>query len=170
MNTFIGQKLLVPVLNFQKSCFLAEICLSPAVSVYWQQPNLTVSGRIFMTKEFLKEVEELLKKEEQRLQGELAEFSKQNPKNKDDFDAQFPSLGDKEDENAEEVNMFSTNLTLERTLESSLRDVEKALERLKKGTYGICKYCNKEIDEKRLRARPASSSCIDCKKSFTQEF
>ncbi len=123
-----------------------------------------------MNKEFLKEVEDLLKKEEKRLHDELAEFSKQNPKNKDDFDAQFPNMGDKEDENAEEVNMYSTNLTLERTLEASLRDVEKALERIRKGTYGICKYCNKEIDEKRLRARPASSSCIESKKSFTQEF
>ena len=79
-------------------------------------------------------------------------------------------MGDKEDENAEEVATYSTNLTLERTLEGNLRDVEKALDRIRKGTYGVCKYCNKEIDEKRLRARPASSSCIDCKKSFTQEF
>jgi DnaK suppressor protein len=123
-----------------------------------------------MKKEFLKEMEDLLTTEEKRLKEELAEFSKQNPKNTEDFDAKFPNMGDKEDENAEEVATYSTNLTLERTLEANLRDVEKALERIKKGTYGICKYCNKEITEKRLRARPASSSCIDCKKSFTQEF
>lgn len=123
-----------------------------------------------MKKEFLKEMEDLLTTEEKRLKDELSEFSKQNPKNTEDFDAKFPNMGDKEDENAEEVATYSTNLTLERTLEANLRDVEKALERIKKGTYGICKYCNKEITEKRLRARAASSSCIDCKKSFTQEF
>ncbi len=123
-----------------------------------------------MKKDFLKEVEGLLTQEEAKLRGELAEFAKQNPKNNESYSVEFPNMGDKEDENAEEVNMFSTNLTLERTIESSLRDVEKAIERIKKGTYGICKYCNKEIDEKRLRARPASSSCIECKKSFTQEF
>lgn len=123
-----------------------------------------------MKKEFLQEMENLLTTEEKRLKDELSEFSKQNPKNTEDFDAKFPNMGDKEDENAEEVATYSTNLTLERTLEANLRDVEKALERIKKGTYGICKYCNKEITEKRLRARPASSSCIDCKKSFTQEF
>lgn len=123
-----------------------------------------------MKKEFLQEMESLLTTEEKRLKDELSEFSKQNPKNTEDFDAKFPNMGDKEDENAEEVATYSTNLTLERTLEANLRDVEKALERIKKGTYGICKYCNKEITEKRLRARPASSSCIDCKKSFTQEF
>ncbi len=131
---------------------------------------MTLCGHIFMKKDFLAEVETLLTKEETKLRGELAEFAKQNPKNSEGYDVEFPNMGDKEDENAEEVNMFSTNLTLERTIEASLRDVEKALERIKKGTYGICKYCNKEIDEKRLRARPASSSCIECKKSFTQEF
>ena len=123
-----------------------------------------------MNKAFLKEMEDELLKEEVRLKSELAEFAKQNPKNTDDYDAKFPNMGDKEDENAEEVATYSTNLTLERTLEANLRDAEKALERIKKGTYGICKYCNKEITEKRLRARPSSSSCIDCKKSFTQEF
>lgn len=123
-----------------------------------------------MNQAFLKEMEDQLLKEETRLKSELAEFASQNPKNVDDYDAKFPNMGDKEDENAEEVATYSTNLTLERTLEASLRDTEKALERIKKGTYGTCKYCNKEIDEKRLRARPSSSSCIECKKSFTNEF
>lgn len=124
---------------------------------------------ILMSKSFIKEVEEMLAKEKERLESELSEFATRNPNNKDDFDANFPNVGDKEDENAEEVATYSTNLTLERTLESSLRDVNKAMDRVKKGTYGVCKYCNNEINEKRLRARPASSSCVECKKSLTQE-
>ena len=122
-----------------------------------------------MDKQFTDEMKGSLEEEKARLEEELAGFSKKNPKNAEDYDAEFPNLGDKEDENAEEVATYSTNLTLERTLESSLRDVDKALARIKDGTYGICKYCNRPIDEKRLRARPASSSCIECKKSFTQE-
>ena len=122
-----------------------------------------------MKKELLKEIEAQLTAEAERLEHELGEFAKQNPKNIEDYDAKFPNMGDKEDENAEEVATYSTNLTLERTLESSLRDVQQALGRIKKGTYGICKYCNKEIDEKRLKARPSSSSCVECKKKFTQE-
>ena len=38
------------------------------------------------------------------------------------------------------------------------------LERLEKGTFGICDACGEEISEKRLRARPVTTSCIDCKK------
>lgn len=124
---------------------------------------------VTMKKEFIQEMEEKLMNEKRRLEKELTEFAKQNPKNAEDYDAAFPNMGDKEDENAEEVDTFSTNLTLERTLESSLRDVEKALDRIKNNAYGICKYCSKEIGEKRLRARPSSSSCVECKKSFTQE-
>ena len=122
-----------------------------------------------MKKELLKELEKQLLAEKERLTKELSEFDKRNPKNIEDWNAEFQNIGDKEDENAEEVNAFSTNLTLERTLEATLRDAEKALDKIKKGTYGICKYCNKEIDEKRLRARPSSGSCVECKKKFTQE-
>lgn len=122
-----------------------------------------------MNKETLKKLKEQLVAEKGRLEEELAEIAKRNPKNAQDFDATYPQMGDKEDENAEEVNQYSTNLTLERTLESALRDVMKAIDRMDKGTYGICKYCGKEIDEKRLLARPASGSCVTCKKTFTQE-
>jgi DnaK suppressor protein len=122
-----------------------------------------------MNKTFLKQMTEKLLEEKERLTNELEQFASQNPKNADDYRTNFPNLGDKEDENAEEVDTYSTNLTLERTLESSLRDINDALERVENGNYGICKYCNKEINEKRLMARPASSSCIECKKSFTRE-
>lgn len=122
-----------------------------------------------MTKTFLNEMEEQLTKERDRLVEELSAISRQNPKNREDWDASFQNIGDEEGENAAEVDTYSTNLTLERTLEAGLRDVEKAIERVKKGNYGTCKYCGKEIDEKRLRARPASSSCIECKKNLMQE-
>jgi len=122
-----------------------------------------------MNPNLIKEMKDLLESEQKRLKSELSEISTQNPNAAGDFRAEFPKIGDKEDENAEEVATYSTNLTLEHTLEGSLRDVEKALDRIASGNYGICKYCSQEISEKRLRARPASSSCVECKKSFKQE-
>jgi len=67
-------------------------------------------------------------------------------------------------ENAAEVATFTDNLALEHTLEGTLEDVNAALSRIAKGTYGQCRYCGKEIDQRRLRARPESSSCVNCKK------
>lgn len=122
-----------------------------------------------MDKKLLKQLEDKLNKEREKLEKKLATFTKPNPHNKDDFNAAFPKLGDKEDENANEVALYSDRLTLERRLEKDLQDVKKTLGRMKRGTYGKCKYCKKMIDSKRLLARPASSACVACKKALTQE-
>jgi DnaK suppressor protein len=126
-------------------------------------------SKSFFPKEFLAKIKEQLLAKKEDLENELAAFAEQNPRNKEDFSANFPELGDKADENAAEVAEYSNLLTLESTLENALQDVNEALERLERGAYGICRYCQKPISEKRLLARPVSSSCIDCKKKLTLE-
>ncbi len=79
------------------------------------------------------------------------------------------SGGNSDDDNAAEITEYADEVSLSDRLKNELRDTVKALESIAKGTYGKCKYCGKEIDIKRLEARPTSSSCIDCKKSLTQE-
>lgn len=121
------------------------------------------------SKEFLDAIEKQLAEQKIRMENELSKFSKKNPHIAGDYDSSYPDLGDKEDENAAEVAEHLNNLPIEEGLEKSLRDLNKALENLKKGTYGFCKYCKKPIEEKRLMARPTSSACIECKKTITQE-
>ena len=41
--------------------------------------------------------------------------------------------------------------------------IHEALQRINDGTYGICEICGEEISEKRLEARPVTTSCIRCK-------
>ncbi len=41
--------------------------------------------------------------------------------------------------------------------------IEAALERLEKGTFGVCEGCGKPIASARLKARPVTTFCIDCK-------
>jgi len=119
--------------------------------------------------EFLEKIQQILVQEKTRLEAELKKIAKKNSHDSEDYDATFPEYGDKEDENAQEVAAYTANKPLELSLEKDLRDADKALERLDKGTYGICKYCEKPIAEKRLLARPTSSACIECKKTLTQE-
>lgn len=121
------------------------------------------------SQKFLNEVKEILVEEETRITRELENIASKNTTRDDDYDARFPQYGDKEDENAAEVATYGDNLTLERELEKALRDTHKALEQIEDGSYGICKYCKNSIDERRLKARPASSACVDCKKLLTQE-
>ncbi|MFA6132137.1 MAG: TraR/DksA family transcriptional regulator [Patescibacteria group bacterium] len=123
-----------------------------------------------MNKKLLEEMKGFLLTEKERLGKELNQFAHRNPKAAEtDFNSDFPNMGDSEDENAAEVAQFTDNLSLEDELEHALRDVEGALKRVENNTYGLCSYCKQEIDEKRLRARPTSSSCIQCKKTLTQE-
>ncbi len=44
-----------------------------------------------------------------------------------------------------------------------INKIQEALERIEGGTFGICEDCGLPIEEKRLRARPVTSQCIDCK-------
>ena len=119
--------------------------------------------------EFLEKIKQLLLEAKVNLEVELQHLAKKNTHVAGDYDAVMPEYGDKDDENALEVAEYTTNRPLEITLEKTLHDVVKSLERLTKGTYGICKYCDERIDEKRLLARPTSSACVSCKKTLTDE-
>jgi DnaK suppressor protein len=44
-----------------------------------------------------------------------------------------------------------------------IKKIKKALERIDNGTFGICEACGEDISIKRLKARPVTSQCIDCK-------
>ncbi len=123
-----------------------------------------------MTPELLAQIKATLEEEKARLERELGEFAKKDKATNGHFTPTYPeSGGTSDDDNAMEVSAFADELSLGEKLEAELRDTKKALSAIEKGAYGICKYCGKEIDEKRLLARPTSSSCIECKKTLTQE-
>lgn len=44
-----------------------------------------------------------------------------------------------------------------------INKIREALERIDDGTFGTCELCGEEISEGRLKARPVTTLCIDCK-------
>jgi len=44
-----------------------------------------------------------------------------------------------------------------------IKKVKKALERIDEKTFGVCEKCGEDISIKRLKARPVTTQCIDCK-------
>ena len=117
-----------------------------------------------ISKEEINEIkEDLLKRKEQIINDLKNIGEKENNGNEEDFRTTFPEYGDKDDENAQEINEYSTNLATEQVLEGTLKDIKAALERIESGDYGICKYCGEAIGKKRIQARPVASSCIECK-------
>ena len=123
-----------------------------------------------MSPEKLAHFKQKLLDEKERLVQELQDFGKKDPANPGHFETTYPeSGGSSDDDNAMEIAEYADDLSIEARIEAELKDVESALKAIDKGVYGVCKYCNNPIDEKRLEARPASSSCISCKKILTQE-
>ena len=44
-----------------------------------------------------------------------------------------------------------------------LKKIEKALNKIECGNFGICEVCGEKIDLKRLQTRPIADLCIKCK-------
>lgn len=63
------------------------------------------------------------------------------------------------------------SLESDRNFELRIRDrerklinkIQEALGRIEAGTFGICEVCEEDISEARLKARPVTTLCIDCK-------
>ena len=41
--------------------------------------------------------------------------------------------------------------------------IREALARIENGSYGICEACGEDISVQRLKARPVTTQCIECK-------
>jgi len=44
-----------------------------------------------------------------------------------------------------------------------IKKIKKALDRIENGTFGVCEICGEDISIERLKARPVTTQCIDCK-------
>lgn len=77
----------------------------------------------------------------------------------------FPDVSDQA--SAEVDQNFSMRIRdRERKL---LKKIDEALERMNVATYGICERCSGDIPYKRLKARPVTTLCIECKTLQEQE-
>jgi DnaK suppressor protein len=44
-----------------------------------------------------------------------------------------------------------------------IKKIKKALLRVENDTFGICESCGENISAKRIKARPVTTQCIECK-------
>ncbi len=44
-----------------------------------------------------------------------------------------------------------------------IKKIKKTLERIENGTFGTCESCGENISAKRIKARPVTTQCIECK-------
>ncbi len=115
-----------------------------------------------------KQLKKELEKNKEQLEQVLSRIAKKKPGSETDWEAQFPDMNlevseDLLEDSAKKREEYEVRRFLEQTLELKLKKVEEALEKLKKGEYGTCERCGKEIEKERLEAVPEAKYCKLCK-------
>lgn len=111
------------------------------------------SKLLFPVKEFLSEKLRQLKKTRTRMAKEDPFKNNQRLENNASPDS-----------DAEEQFGHARVAAIKSELNKKSAQIKKALERIKKGKYGICEDCGQMIDTDRLAIFPEATLCISCEK------
>lgn len=122
-----------------------------------------------MDKQLLKDLKQKLEKESTLLEKDLLKFTEKNKNVQGDYITKYPNFGPPSaspDESAEELETYENRLAVEYALEARLKDVNQALEKIKKNnnSFSVCESCQKNIEMARLKVNPAAKICMDCGK------
>lgn len=122
-----------------------------------------------MKKEILKKLKAKLEKEKEDLEKELKSFARKDPKLKGDWNTEYPKfnrgVGSQGlEEAADEVEEYLNLLPIEANLESRLKTIDSALEKMRNRRYGKCEKCKKQMFLERLKVCPEAQFCIKCEK------
>ena len=77
----------------------------------------------------------------------------------------FPDLSDQASNEADQNFV----LRMKEREQKLLKKIDETLDRIRLNTYGICERCGLEIPYKRLKARPITTLCIECKTEQERE-
>ncbi|HEY0907758.1 MAG TPA: TraR/DksA C4-type zinc finger protein [Candidatus Paceibacterota bacterium] len=105
----------------------------------------------------------LLEKELKTLETELKSVGHINPDNPKDWE---PSSGEVDvnasdsADIADNIESYESNTAILKPLEKQYNDVKLALDKIKKGTYGICEVSGEPIEKERLEANPSARTSV----------
>ncbi|MEI8014729.1 MAG: TraR/DksA C4-type zinc finger protein [Nitrospira sp.] len=77
----------------------------------------------------------------------------------------FPDVSDQASVEAEQ----NFSMRIREREQRLIKKIDEALERMNQDVYGICERCEEEIPYPRLKARPVTTLCINCKTLEEQE-
>lgn len=100
-----------------------------------------------------------LLEEKKRLEEELGRFAKPTD-TEGDFKTEFKEISDDMADNANEVEEYVGNLGVEKSLETQLKDVIDALQKMEDETYGVDENTGEEINIERLKVYPAARTNV----------
>ncbi len=116
-------------------------------------PSRKPEGKNALTRQELAEVSKTLKE----MKADIAK----NVEDKKTLDLLEPDGGDSIDQATQSLDK-EILFELSDNERKILRDIEAALRKMEKGTYGLCEHCQKNIEKKRIKALPSARYCIGC--------
>lgn len=129
-----------------------------------------MSKEVFsMTKEELAEYKQVLLEKRDQLLKDLGQF-----KEKEVSSSPKDAAGENSAYSFHMADVGTDNMEREKAFFFATREgkylshIEKALERVEHGTYGICSDCGKPIPRERLLAVPTATRCVPCKEKAEQ--
>ena len=108
----------------------------------------------------LKQLRSRLESEQKRLLGELEQLK--TDARPTEVRREGSPFGKREEEATESFEL-EKRLALEKQVRDHLAEVEHALRKFEKDTYGVCDNCGQPIDPDRLEALPQANLCVNCK-------
>ena len=108
---------------------------------------------------FIKKIRDSLKSKEKRLEHEQQRLIEDDPYLKEGREVGNAEAMDEailEDHAKEEIEIKKKNIG------EMQQQVEKALDKIEKGDYGICEVCGNAIEEDRLEVYPEATVCMSC--------
>lgn len=126
--------------------------------------------KVKLGKRFVAQVKTRLEEERARLHAQLEELERERQilaEDREDLDDAFTEeSGQGASTLAEQEREESVAIRIRELLEK----VERALEKLSKGKYGLCERCGNQIEKARLEALPYAELCIECKRKEERRF
>ena len=102
-----------------------------------------------------------LEEERTRLQGIREGIQREQEEGSSDTGGELSSFDQHPGDSGTETFEMEKNVSLLEQVDDELLEVEAAVQRLERGTYGSCQVCSRPIGDERLEAMPATRFCVE---------
>lgn len=108
-------------------------------------------------------IKKYLLREKREVDKNLKEVEEDDP-------AKSPSLAESSEPGTDSyiADTHTKDVVLENQLKKVSNSIKNALLKIRKGTYGKCEKCGKQIELGRLLAMPTAQYCLSCSKKLAK--
>lgn len=113
-----------------------------------------------LPRETINKIKNSLQKQKKSVEKQLADIEKDDPITNKDLAPEASESGT----DSWMAEVHGRLSTVKNDLTALSKKISDSLSKMKKGTYGKCENCGKQIEIERLEALPTATLCLSCSK------